>query len=833
MITFWQDVVYAVRTLAKKPAFTLIAALSLALGIGANTVVFSLINNTLLRPLPFREPERLVAIWTLPAQHRDQRDVTNVSAYLKWRERSRSFDSMGGFFGIGRTIGSEQNGAPAERLGGQYFTPSLFTVLDVKPQLGRLFTEDEGKPEADAPVVIISDGLWQRRFNRDPNIIGRTITMDDAATTIIGVMAPGFSLLQDDSDFWLPSGFVRERVQSAAGIEFVVGRLKKGVTMQQAQAEMDAVTVQVAADDPARNKGNGALIQPLHEVFIGDLRRMLLLLQGAVTFVLLIGCANVAGLLLARGASRRTEIAIRSAIGAGRWRIVRQLLTESVVLAVLGGVFGVLLAVGGLQLFIGVAPPSFPRIAELSLDGVVLTFTALITILTGLFFGILPSLQASKPDLLDALKDSSRSFSSGVARHRLRSGLVTVQIALALVLLIGAGLMIKSFIRITRSQLGMDPYSLLTFDFRFPVSMMKRVSQFRGTGYWEISPVIEQTLDQIMDRVKALPGVVSAAGSSAAPLQGARQTDFFIDGRPGPAPTDAGTPRQSAAYIAITPNYFSTLRIPILRGRDFNDRDNDAGAAVIIINESMARRYWPNENPLGKRITLDFLPDERSREVVAVVGDTRLSRAQRQTGPILYVPFHQQTVHWRGPGLGDRSGWVFVVRTSGDPLQLVPSVRKVAAEIDSGRPVSAIRTVEETLDRQVRFFKMYVLLLGVFGGIAAVLAAVGIYGVMAYVVAQRTHEIGLRMALGASRRDVLRLVVGQALVVVVAGLALGLAGSFGLTRILSSLLWNVTATDPLTYVVVSIFLALVALSACVVPTRQAAGVDPTVALRSE
>jgi putative ABC transport system permease protein len=833
MISLWQDILYGLRMLCRKPGFTSIAVLSLALGIGANTVIFSLINTTLLHSLPFREPERLMAIWTAPQQRQSQRDSTNVSAYLAWREQSRSFESMGAFFGISRTIGAEQNGAPAERLDGQFFTPSLFGTLDVKPQIGRIFTEDEGKPEANAPVALISDGLWQRRFDRDPKIVGRTILLDDVPTTVIGVMPAGFSLFDGEADYWGPSGFGRERVQSAAGLVLVIGRLRTGVTVAQAQAEMDAIAAHLAASDPARHKGNGAFVQPLPDLATGGLRQPLWLLQGAVTFVLLIGCANVAGLLLARGTLRRTEVAIRSALGAGRRRLVRQLLTESVVLAAIGGLLGVFLAWGGLKLFIGAAPPGFPGLDDLALDSRVLAFTALVTVLTGLFFGVVPALQASKANLADTLKDSSRSASTGLSRHHLRSGLVTLQIALALVLLIGAGLMINSFVRIQNSQLGMDPHGLLTFDFRFPVSMMKRVSIFRGTGYWEISPVIDQTLDRVLEQVRSVPGVISAAGSSAPPLQGARGMDFLIEGRPAPQRAGAGAPGQSAPYIAVTPNYFATLKIPLLRGRDFTDRDNDAGTPVIIINESMARRYWPNEDPLGKRITLDFLPDERPREVIAVAGDTRLSRAQRQPGPILYVPFHQQTSHWRGPSLNDRSGWVFVLRTAGDPLKLMPDVRKAAAQVDSSRPVSNIRTVEQTLDRQVRYLRLYVLLLGVFGGIAAVLAAVGIYGVMAHIVAQRTREIGIRIALGASAQEVLSLVARQALALIAIGLALGLVGSFALTRILASALWGVTATDPLTFLTVSLFLALVALTACFLPTRQAAAVDPVVALRSE
>jgi putative ABC transport system permease protein len=812
-----------------------VAALSLALGIAANTVIFSLINTTLLRPLPFADSRRLMAMWTAPLDRTDQHDSVSIAMYLDWKEHARSFESMGSLFGSGSETGAEENGRPAEHLSGQYFSPSMFQTLGVTVAMGRTFTEEEGKPGQLAPVVIISDKLWQRRFKADPNVIGKTIGLDGVTNTIIGVMPRDFDFFGEDTDFWGASGFTRERTPSAAGLVLVIAKLKPGVSMQQAQAEMSAVTAHFVASDPNRFKGIGASVQPLQEAAFGGFRNPLLLLQGSVAFVLLIGCANVAGLLLARAASRRTEVAIRSAVGAGRGRLIRQLLTESTLLALLGGLLGVALAWGGLKLFIASAPPGFPRLKELSLDAQVLGFTALVAILTGFFFGLVPALQNSRPDLVDALKDSSRSTSSGAARQRLRSGLVTVQIALALVLLIGAGLMINSFVRIQNSDLGLDPHGLLTFDFRYPVlQIMKRLGFYKGVGLWEVSPNVQLTFEQVLARVKGLPGVVSAAGASRAPLQGAFGMDFLIDGRPTPPTTATGGSTQNAGYISVTPNYFATLKIPILKGRDFDEHDNNAGPPVIIVNQTMAKRYWPDQDPIGKHITLDFVPNEPSREIIAVVGDTRLSRMQRQPGPLFYVSYSQQ-VQWRGPNLGERAGMLFILKTTGDPVALTPAVKQAVAEVDRSRPLTDFRSVEQIMNQQGQYVytRLYVLLLTVFGAIAAILAAIGIYGVMSYNVAQRTHEIGIRMALGASTRAVLGMVVRQALWLIAIGLALGLAGSLALTRLIESALWGVTARDPLTFAGVSVFLALVALIACFIPTRQAAGVDPTVALRSE
>ncbi|MBV9742122.1 MAG: FtsX-like permease family protein, partial [Acidobacteriia bacterium] len=549
--------------------------------------------------------------------------------------------------------------------------------------------------------------------------------------------------------------------------------------------------------------------------------------------VLLIGCANVAGLLLARAASRRTEIAVRTAIGAGRWRIIRQLITESLPLSLLGGALGILFAWGGLKLFIAAAPPGFPRLSELSLDPTVLGFTAAVAVLTALVFGIVPAIQASKADLVGSLKESGRSGTDGAARQHLRSALVALQIAMALVLLIGAGLMINSFVRIERNPLGADPKNLLTFDFRFARDeAIKPVARYRNQGLWEVNPKTTQTFQRVFERLQTLPGVLSVAGASTPPLAGSLGMGFWIEGRsqtPGPG----GMAPQSAGYIAVTQNYFSTLKAPVVQGRDFNDRDTAAAPFVAVINETMAKKFWPNESPIGKQIRLDYVPNEPVREIVGVIRDIRMSLQQKQFSPCIYVPYRQQTPRWMGAGYGLRAGMFFILRTAGKPMALAESVRRAVAEVDPDRPVANIRTVEENLDRQVQYVHLYVLLLGIFGTIAAVLAAIGIYGVMAFAVAERTREIGIRMALGASANDVFRLVVLRALILLAIGLTLGLAGSFALTRYLSSALYEVKATDPPTFATVSLLLALVAMAACLIPTRRAVSINPSMALRYE
>src|SRR3984885_4755091 len=833
MTTWWQDVLYGFRMLLKKPGFTTVAALSLALGIGANTVIFSLINTTLLRPLPYGEPGRLVMIWSVPLDPPDQLNGVTAYNFLAFQERAKSFESMG----IVRTnvcnIGSDEHGQPPERVDCENYTPSMFHTLGVQPLLGRVLAKDENPIDAPTRILLISSRFWQRRFNGDRNVIGKSLRVDGFEKTIIGVMPPNFYLFDEQADFFTPLNWTRTEMASTQYTSGVAARLKPGVALKQAQAEMDALAAQQAASDPVRNKNLGARVQPMAESLYGELRSPLLLLQGAVGIVLLIGCANVAGLLLARAASRRTEIAIRTAIGAGRGRIIRQLVTESVPLSLIGGMVGTLLAWGGLRLFVAAAPPGFPRLNELALDLPVLGFTAVVAILTTILFGIVPAIQASNPDLASSLKESSRSGTEGVARQHLRSALVTLQIAMALVLLIGAGLMINSFIRIQNNPLGADPKNLLTFAFSFARDeAIKPYARYRNQGLWDVNPLTTLTFKRVFERIQRLPGVISVAGAGTPPLAGALGMGFLIEGRanqPGPN----GEASQTANYIAVTPNYFQTLRAPLLQGREFNVRDTASSPFVAIINQTMAKRFWPNESAVGKQIRLDYVPSEPLREIVGVAGDIRMNRQQHQLTPTIYVPYLQQTPRWMGAGYAMRAGMYFVLRTSGNPLSLATTVRQATAEVDSSRPVAEVRTVEEYLDRQVQYVQLYVLLLGIFGAIAAGLAAIGIYGVMAYAVAERTREIGIRMALGASAGDIFRLVVLHALILLSIGLTLGLVGSFALTRYLKSALYEVTATDPSTFIAVSLLLAGVAVIACLVPTRRAVSVNPTVALRYE
>jgi putative ABC transport system permease protein len=818
--------------LLKKPGFTIVAALSLGLGIGANATIFSIINATLLADLPYPDANRLTVLWTSPLNRPGIHNYVTAGNYLAWRDRNQSFQSVGGLYSFPSNLGAERDGSPAERLDGAHFSFSMWEVLGVKPWKGRLFTQDEDQNGNPAPVIVLSYPFWERRFAADPNVLGRKVLLDNQETTIIGVMPKGFDYANSTTDFWAPLGITPQQLTSTASFLLVAGRLKPGVSIQAAQAEMDSIAHGLETVF-AYNKGNGIRLESMQGAFFQGLKQPLTVLQGAVGFVLLIACANVAGLLLARAASRRTEMAVRSSLGAGRGRIVRQLLTESVLLAILGGVLGGIFAWGGLKLIIASLPAgSLP--ADLFISGRVLAFTALVSIGTGLFFGLVPALQSSKIDLSASLKDSTRGGSEGLTKQRLRGALVTAQIGLALVLLIGAGLMMNSFLRIESNELGGDPKGLLTFDFRFPQNqLMKPVGrQYRGVGLWDISPNVALTYDRLFERVRGLPGVISAAGAARPPFAGAMGMQFKIEGRPAPEPGPQGN-GMNTAYMPVTPNYFSTVRIPVLQGRDFSGSDTASAPLVVIISKAMQQRWWANENPIGQRIIFDFVPDEQPREIIGVVGDVRMNQTQKQPGPVVYLPHGQQSQRWLGPSWNYRSAMVYILRTSGNPTGMAAAVRSAVAEIDPSKPVGNLQTVEQNLRDQVSGQRVYMLLLTVFGVIAGLLAAVGIYGVMAYAVTQRTREIGIRMALGATSSSVLTLVVKQALILVFIGLILGIGGAIGLTRFIADELYGVKPTDPATFIAVSAGLVVVAVLASLIPTRRAVSVDPTIALRHE
>jgi putative ABC transport system permease protein len=855
--TFGRDVLYGLRSLRRHPGFASAALVSLALGIGANTLIFSLLDSTLLKPLALSESERLVMLWNVPDQSKpEQVGTSSIPRYYAFRDQSQSFESVaafnGGACGI-RNLGFDQDGVPPERIVGQTVSPSTFQTLRVEPLIGRTFTDDEDQPDNVAPVTLISHRTWQRRFGGDPRVLGKTLTMNEMPTTVIGVLPADFDFFGDNIEFIAPLCLTRAQVLSRVGANTIVARLKKGVSIEQAQAEVDSISTRLAAGDPQRHQGIGTRVESLQRAqarFLSaggqrDYGSALLVLQAAVAFVLLIACANVAGLLLARTATRHSEVSLRLALGAGRGRIIRQLIAESLPLAVLGGALGVGVAGAGLRLFTTMAPPGFPRLDQVTLDLRVLAFTGLVVILTGILFALIPAIQASRVTLTDQLKDSGRSATGGVGRQRARSLLVTGQVALALVLLIGAGLMINSFVRAIKRDLGADTRNVVTFDFRLPWGAGSRNSQgvrplterYKGQSLWEVSPAPAQTFDRVLERVRTVPGVVAASAVSLPPFGSQNlPLPFLIQGRPVPtSPGIRGEGRieseQTANYFAVTPGYFDTLRIRLTRGRDFNEHDTVDRPPVAIVNQTFAHRYFPNEDPIGQRLALDFVPNEPLREVVAVVGDTASGPLQLQPEPAIYVPHVQQTSRFAGPWVYYRVGMTFVLRASGEPMRVVESVKRAVAEVDRNTPVADVRTMEQTIDAQVRYLRLYMLLLGAFGAAAVVLAATGIYGVMSYSVAERTREIGIRMALGACAVDVLRMVLQQATWMIGIGMLVGLSAALAITRVIQSVLFDVTATDPATFAAVSLALLLIAAIASVVPTLRATSVDPTVALK--
>jgi putative ABC transport system permease protein len=848
-----QDIRHGLRALARNPGFTVVATASLAIGIGANAFIFSLINSTLLNSLGYPASDRLAVIWTVQAQNPNQTTTSSVSTYFGLRDANQSFEALGAFNGGAcgiRSLGSDRDGSPAERIYGQCFTPSLFGILGTKPVLGRTFTDEEDQTGKVAPVVLISYALWQQRFGADPAVVGKTVLLNQVATTIIGVLPADFRLFRDPNvpvasrspqiDFVAPLELGPTQVNSRIGGNTIVGRLKSGVSLNQAHAEIAAIASQMAAENPSIHEGLSVRADPLQRVAHRDYRSPLLLLQGAVGFVLLISCANVAGLLLARMATRRGEVGLRIALGASRRRVIRQLVTESFPLALIGGAIGVLASYAGLSLFITMAPADFPRLDHAALDLRVVGFTLAVVVATCALFAGLPAIHAATSRLGGPLKEFTRSATGGAQRQRLRILLVTAQIALALVLLIGAGLMINSFIRIVKADLGADPTDLLTFDFHLPpAETIKVFSMYRSMGLAVVSPKPALTVENVLQRLQSLPGVVSVAAVSSPPF-GSRPVllPFLIEGRTpdlqtGGAGATTGPSPETAEYLAVTHGYLSLMKIAIVKGRDFDAHDTSDGHLVTIINETMARRYFSNEDPIGKRITFDFVPDEQPREIVGVVRDVTSDPMQPGRAPVIYVPHLQQASQWIAPYWGMRSGMYFLIRSHGRPSGLISAVKAAVAEVDRNTPAAGISTVEQILSNQTRTLRAYMLLLGIFAAVAALLAATGIYGVIAYSVAERTKEIGIRMALGGRAPDILIMVLRQAGWIVAVGLTVGLLSTFVLSRLIQSMLVGITATDPMTYVAVSLLLVLISTIACLIPARRAATVDPVLALKHD
>ncbi|HXG64194.1 MAG TPA: ABC transporter permease [Blastocatellia bacterium] len=800
METLSQDLRYGVRMLLKNPGFTAAALLALTLGIGANTAIFSVVNAVLLRPLPFEESERLVLVWEKRMALGRVRNVASFPDYYDWKAQNTVFEDMAAYRGGGFTLG----GDTPERIQGTVTTPNLFSVLRVQPQTGRSFLPEEDQPGNNL-VVILSHGLWQRRFAADPNIVGQTVLMNDRNYTVVGVMPADFIYPNRRTEIWVPLTPDQDDRNNRGGHSLgVIARLKPGITLDQARAEMDGIAANLEQQYQV-NTGHGVNIFPLYEEVVGDIRPMLWVAFGAVGFVLLIACANVANLLLARAATRQKEIALRTALGAGRGRIVRQLLTESLLLALAGGALGVLLALWGVDALLTISPNSIPRVWEIGLDGRVLGFTLLVTLATGLFFGLIPALQASRPNLNEALKEGGRTLSASFRRNRLRSIFVISEVAICLVLLIGAGLMARSFIRLLDVDPGFNPENVLTAN--VSLSPIKYREPHQRVAYYRES----------LEKIKALPGVQAAGIILDLPMSGNAASRYFrIEGRP-PQPPGQG---YNTNLNATAPGYFKTMGIPLIAGRDFDERDVIGAPEVVIINEAMAREFWPDEDPLGKRLAVG---DGPWRTVIGVVGNVKYRGLDADTRQEMYWPYYQMGF----------SGGTFVARTGSDPENMAAAVRSAMQEVDRDQPVYNIRAMEEVMSETVAPRRFNMLLLAIFAGVALALAAVGIYGVMAYTVNRRTHEIGIRMALGASRGDVLKLVVGQGMALAAVGVSIGLVAAYGLTRLLASLLFGVSDKDPVTFIALSLLLAGVALLACYVPARRATKVDPMVALRNE
>ena len=811
MSTFSQDLRYGVRMLLGGGPITLVAIITLGLGIGANTAIFSIVNGILLKPLPFERPDELVLI----GERHGQRPISvSWLNYVDWTTENRVFSDLGATTSV--FLNFVRGGFEPERLLGACVTRSYFTTLGVAPLVGRTFTNEEDRAGGE-PVIILSEGAWQRLFGGDRSVIGRALTMNGTPFTVIGVMPASFVIQNPPIEAWVSMGRVSDTFGDRGnhpGIS-VVARMKPGVTLDRARADLDAIAARLAKAYPATNSDIGVLVDPLHDRFVGeDLKRALIVLLGAVAFVLLIACANVANLLLSRGAARQREIAVRTALGAGRGRLLRQLLTESVLLALAGGVAGVLLGAWGLRALLAAVPDNLARVNAVQMDAQVFVFTAALTLATGIIFGLAPALQVSKPNLSDTLKESGRSGSKGTRAHRVRSTLVVAQVALSLVLLIGAGLMLRSFAELQATSPGVDPQGVVAAGVTLP-----------GARYADEN-ARRQFIRRVFERLESTPNIDAVGAITPLPLSGnGWQTSFLVEGHPEPEP--GKYPVNDIARI--TPDYFRTMGVRLLRGRAFTWQDDEKAPLVAIVDETFANTWFANQDPIGRRLKINpghvprGMPSPPWVTVVGVVNHVKNYGIDQESRVEVYLPFMQSTLTQMN----------LVVKGRGDAAAMGHAMRQAVRDADPTLPVFAIRTMEEYLARTLTSKRLMMIVLALFAGVALTLAAVGLYGVMSYAVTQRTSEIGIRMALGARRADVLRLVVGQGMLLTIGGLVVGLAGAYALTRVIATLLFGVGATDPITFASVAVLLGLVAFLATWLPARRAASVDPLVALRYE
>ncbi|HKG60298.1 MAG TPA: ABC transporter permease [Pyrinomonadaceae bacterium] len=800
------DIRYAMRNLLRRPTFTLIAVVTLALGIGANTAIFSAINALLLKPLPFPDLDRVVAVWDkLPSRGVLHNEVT-VANYLDWQSQTQSFEQLA----LYRWWSANLTGIdPPERIQGFLVTANFLDVTGIKPIMGRNFSPEENQPGKDQ-VAIITHSLWQRRFGGDPNILNKTITLNGVVRTIVGVMPERFNFPKG-AEVYGPVQMTPELMKSRGSHGYyVIGRLKPGSSIQTAQAEIDNISARLEQQFPETNKGWGATVFPI----VADTVRMydtaLWVMMAAVGFVLLIACANVANLMLARASGRQKEIAVRTALGASRWRIVRQLLTESLIVALIGGALGILIGFSGIDALRAGNPGDAAKYAagwyQLGINPTVLLFTLGLSVVSGIVFGLAPALQVSKPNLNNSLKEGTRGTTG--TTHRLRSSLVVFEVALSLMLLVGAGLLTRSFLSLLRTDPGFNSDNVLTMALVLPVA------KYKG------EPAVAAFYNDLDQRVKAQPGVESAALVNFVPLGGANASDsYLVEGEPEPAPGQ----EYDGRYRVATPDYFRTMDISIVRGRAFTEQDKAGALPVVIVNETLARKHWPGQDPLGKRIRF-YGPLERAPwlQVVGVIKDVK-HELNIPVEPEYYLPHAQDS--W--------ASMVLVARTTVDPASLAAALRQQVWAIDKDQPVFDVKTMQEVRSTSVAIYSFSSVMLAIFAGVALVLAAVGIYGVMAFAVTQRTQEIGIRMALGARTADVLKLVVTHGMKLALLGIVIGLAGSWALTRFIGKLLVGVQPTDLLTFSLVSLSLLVAAFVACYLPARRATKVDPLVALRYE
>ena len=802
-----QDLRYGLRMLVKSPAFTSIAVLALALGIGANTAIFSVVNTVLLQPLPYKNPDQLMMVWEDATHQGFPFNTPSPANFLDWQQQNTVFEGMAAM--AQRSFNLTGAGEP-ERFDGRRVSANLFSLLGVQPVIGRAFLPDEDKPGS--RVVILSEGVWKRRFGGDPAILGRPISLDGDSYTVVGVMPGSVDMPTIEGwrdQLWVPIAFDSDEAsQRDSHYLEIVARLKPGVTQEKAQAEMTTIAKRLEQQYPESNTKIGIRLKALHDQKVGNIKPALLVLLGAVGFVLLIACANVANLLLARAAVRQKEIALRLAVGASRARLTRQFLTESVLLALIGGGFGLVLAFVGLRILKTFMPASISQAEAISIDPRALLFTGLISLVTGLIFGLAPATQASHFNLNDTLKEGGRDSGASRKGNRIRAVLVISEVAVSFILLIGAGLLINSFLNLLKLDPGYRAENLLTAKVMLPEN--KYPDTARRVAFFQ----------ELLRRVQALPGVESAAAGSNLPLTyHGDSMPIGVEGRPDPPPSQA----PDVVYRTVSPGYFNTMGIRIVQGRDFNTQDRLDTPRTAVISEKMARHFWPGESPLGKRFKTGSTTAEGPwREVVGVVADVRQNDFVAEPKMQMYFSY-EQVVSLTPNAL--------VVRTKVDPLSLATAVRDAVWAIDKDQPVSNIRSMEEIVSTAVARQRFSTMLLGVFAGLALVLAAVGIYGVMSYSVAQRTREFGIRMALGAQRGDVLKMTVMQGLKLVSIGVAIGLAAAFILTRVMASLLFGVSATDPVTFLSISFVLIGVAAFASFIPALRATRIDPMVALR--